>query len=124
MERLKPSPAQAETHPVGGHGQTMSASPFDFVCEKLESVSALSSLEARGTVRLALKQAGFDPRTVSPDEMVVVVRKVLPEELKVRAIDDADGLCEMLATELKSQGFQASSDENAPEAVFRRLGGA
>lgn len=100
-----------------------STTPFDFICEKLEHGTSLSSLEARGTVRLALKQAGFDPRTVSAEQMAVVVRKVLPEELKARAIDDADGVCEMLATELKDQGFRAGSDENAPEAVFRRLGG-
>jgi hypothetical protein len=101
-----------------------STTPFDFVCERLEAGTALSSLEARGTVRLALKQAGFDPRTVGAEEMVVVVRKVLPEELKVRAVDDAEGVCEMLATELKGQEFRDSDDENAPEAVFRRLGGS
>lgn len=100
------------------------SSPFDFVCERLEAASALSSLEARGTVRLALKQAGFDPRTVGAEEMAVVVKKVLPEELRVRAVDDADSLCDMLATELKSQGFLPGEDASAPEAVFRRLGGA
>jgi len=98
--------------------------PFDFVCEKLEAATALSSLEARGTVRLALKQAGFDARGVSAEQMGVVVKKVLPEELKVRAIEDAESLCEMLAAELKGQSFQSASDENAPEAVFRRLGGS
>ena len=98
-------------------------SPFEFLCEKLEAASSLSSLEARGTVRLALKQAGFDPRTVGAQEMAVVVKKILPEELRVRAVDDADSLCEMLSSELKAQGIRDDADENAPEAVFRRLGG-
>lgn len=101
-----------------------STSPFDYVCEQLERISALSNLEARGTVRLALKQAGFEARSVSAEELAVVVKKVLPGELKARAVDDADGVCEMLATELKAGGFAAGTDDNAPEAVFRRLGGA
>ncbi|MDX1649277.1 MAG: hypothetical protein R3263_05420 [Myxococcota bacterium] len=101
-----------------------STSPFDFVCEQLERSSSLSNLEARGTVRLALKQAGFEARNVSAEELAVVVRKVLPAELKARAVDDADGVCEMLATELKAGDFASTSDDNAPESVFRRLGGA
>jgi hypothetical protein len=100
-----------------------STSPFDYVCERLERSSALSSLEARGTVRLALKRAGFDARSVSAEELAVVVTKVLPEELKARAIDDADGVCERLVTELAGGGFRSGADDDAPESVFRRLGG-
>ena len=39
------------------------ARAFDWVCEEVEKKSSLSRLEARGTVRLALKKAGLDAAT-------------------------------------------------------------
>lgn len=101
-----------------------SSNPFEFVCEKLETATSLSSLEARGTVRLALKRAGFDARSVGAEEMAVVARKVLPEELSLRAVADAAELCARIAGELGAGPFRKAPDQSAPEAVFRRLGGA
>ena len=47
----------------------MADSPaFDCVCEKLEEAPPRDRLQARGTVRLALKQAGLDARSVTPDQ--------------------------------------------------------
>ena len=48
------------------------ATAFKRVCGEVEAGTGLSALEARGTVRLALKQAGFDAKSVNPQQMSVV----------------------------------------------------
>jgi hypothetical protein len=94
---------------------------FEFACGELESATSLERLEARGTVRLALKEAGLEARTVAPHQLVAVLTKVLPQELTNRGVEDAEGICRTIAagvSELPDEGAG-----NTPEAVFRRLGG-
>ena len=95
---------------------------FDWTCEALESASQLSRLEARGTVRLALKTAGLQVRSLDPREMKAVLTKILPEELDRRAVADAEGLCSNIAKRLAREDF-ASQTVDTPEEVFARLGG-
>lgn len=97
------------------------SSAFTTLCEELEGTSTLDRLEARGTVRLALKQAGLEASQASASQLVVVVDKILPGELRTRGIDDADSLCGQLATVLKAMPDEESGE--SPEAVFKRLGG-
>jgi hypothetical protein len=61
---------------------------FDRTCEELEERTDLDRLEARGTVRIALKGAGLDGASVDPAQMAIVLRKVLPSELETRGIAD------------------------------------
>ena len=98
------------------------ATAFDWICGELERLTSLDTLEARGTVRLALKEAGLEARSVSPEQLSVVVSRILADELRVRGIDDADEVCESLIIGLKGQQPVSSSDES-PEEVFKRLGG-
>ena len=95
---------------------------FDFVCEQLQQETSLDRLEARGTVRLALKQAGLEARSVTPDQMTVVVDKVLPGELESRGIEQAAALCQQVAQGLSGVDAGEAAVE-APDEVFRRLGG-
>jgi hypothetical protein len=97
------------------------AAAFQRVCSELEILTGLSTLEARGTVRLALKAAGFDAKSVNSEQMSVVVRKVLPGELSLRGIEAGEGLCERIASGLAGCADAASAAES-PEDVFRRLG--
>ena len=92
---------------------------FENVCQGLEAGSSLDRLEARGTVRLALKSAGLDPAHVSSSQMSVVLNRVLPKELEQRGIDDATTLCASLQQNLPSD---AESTGDSPEEVFARLG--
>ena len=46
--------------------------PLQALCEQLESSSTLDRLEARGTVRLALKQAGLEAGQVTASQLVVL----------------------------------------------------
>jgi hypothetical protein len=98
------------------------ARAFAHVSEMLESRTRLSRLEARGTVRLALKDAGLDSSSVTASQMSVVVERVLPGELRSRDVGDADSICRDLVRSLASlPGGEAAE---TPESVFRRLAGA
>ena len=94
---------------------------FNFVCEQLEAGTSLDRLEARGTVRLALKQAGLEARSITPDQMAVVVARILPEELSTRGIENSAGLCASIGADL--QTLEADDVGETPDAVFQRLGG-
>jgi hypothetical protein len=94
---------------------------FAAVCEQLEQASVLDRLEARGTVRLALKQAGLEAGSVTASQLAVVVEKILPGELTTRGVENASSVCSQLASQLKAMPDESTGD--SPEAVFKRLGG-
>ena len=99
------------------------APAFDWVCNELEQQTSLDRLEARGTVRIALKEAGLDARSLTPDQMKVVLDKLLPKELESRGVSNSEGVCRTLASGMASLGGGDSGVET-PEEVFRRLAGA
>ncbi|MEM7409045.1 MAG: hypothetical protein AAF430_02280 [Myxococcota bacterium] len=94
---------------------------FDHASHCLEAETEFDRLAARGTVRLLLKKAGLEPRTVSPREMAVAVEKLLADELRARGVANPDVLCQRLAGELA--GLRDAETPEGPEAVFARLGG-
>ena len=93
---------------------------FRWTCSELEISTGLSTLVARGTVRLALRHAGLLPQEVSGQQMAIVLREVLPQELANRAVADAQRLCSRLADRIVTQNFAGS---DATVDAFRRLGG-
>jgi hypothetical protein len=100
----------------------VSESLFEFVAEELQKRSDLENLEARGTIRLALKSSGLTAREVTREQMVVVIDQIMPRELRVRGVEDPEAVCGELSRAVK--GFEAEGDEPAgrsPEDVFRRL---
>jgi hypothetical protein len=50
---------------------------FDSVCDELERSTGLDRLAIRGTVRLALKSVGLDPKTLTIAEFKLVAEQVL-----------------------------------------------
>lgn len=99
------------------------AAAFEWTCAELERSTSLDRLEARGTVRIALKQSGLDVRAVTPEQMKVVIEKVLPDELRARGIDDSDALCSRIARSIQGQGLADDKLELSPDKIFGRLGG-
>lgn len=95
---------------------------FEFACDQLEARTSLDRLAARGTVRIALKQAGLDARSITPTQMAVVVQKILPIELGSRGIDSVEELCQGILSGLGNIASGPASE--TPDAVFKRLGGA
>lgn len=106
----------------GAPHQVSDAAAFDWLCTELESRSSLDRLEARGTIRIALKQSGLDFRTVTADQIQVVIDKVLPDELRSRGIEHGD-VCAALSLSLKGQDFGGGHAAQSPDEIFRRLGG-
>jgi hypothetical protein len=100
----------------------VSESLFEFVAAELEKRSDLENLEARGTIRLALKSSGLTAGEVTKKQMAVVIDQVMPRELRVRGVEDPEAVCRALSEAI--MGFGADEDESAgasPEDVFRRL---
>ena len=101
----------------------MADSPiFDWICRELEQRTEFSGIETRGTVRIALKKSGLEAATITAAQMQVVVKRVLPEELRRRGQDDGQAVCDGIASRLKDQNLERGDDEKSPEAVFARLG--
>ena len=101
----------------------MTDSPvFDWVCAALARATSFSDIEARGTIRIALKKGGLTAGEVTTAQLQVVVKRVLPEELRRRGCEDGQAICDQLAVELRDQRFESSGQ--TPEDVFTRLGRA
>ncbi len=100
------------------------ARAFDLVCDHLERETALERPAARGTVRLALKEAGFDPENVTPAQMAVVAERVLPAELAALRIENVDSLCADVRSHLDNLPPDEGASSASPEAVFHRIGNA
>lgn len=99
----------------------MADSVFEFVAGELERRTDLTRLEARGTVRLALREGGLDARSVNSDEMAVVLRRVMPRQMRSRGVDDSESVCRAVLDRLAASPIQPAPDAEAPEAIFRRL---
>ena len=98
---------------------------FEWMCGELERSTSLDRLQARGTLRLALKEAGLQARSVTAVQMDAVVRQVLPGELRARGVQDEAAACESLAASLAAadlEGEQGGAE--SPEEIFRRLAGS
>lgn len=99
-------------------------SAFDYVCQEVQRDTGMTDAVARGTVRLAVKEAGLDPEAVGAEQMAVVVEKLLPGELASHRIEGAAELCARVAEGLGRQSFAAAADRmDAAAGVLSRLGG-
>lgn len=100
------------------------SSAFEWLCAALEESTTLERLEARGTVRIALKEAGLEPRSATASELRVVAQKLLPRELRQRGVANEAAVCERLVAGLRVHESQAAAPAaDTPDAIFRRLGG-
>jgi hypothetical protein len=93
---------------------------FEWLCENLEQTTHLDRLEARGTVRLAMKGAGLEPKQVGRDQLQVVLEKLMPSELEGRGVEGSDAVCQALITRLGEIG-EDESTHDSPEAIFARM---
>ena len=94
---------------------------FVWVSSEVAGATTLSDIEARGTVRLALKEAGLEARDVDAKQMRVVLEQVLPQMLDSRGIADAAAICRGMVPRLPRE---AGPSGDSPERVFERLVGS
>ena len=98
---------------------------FDFAAEQLEHHTPLDRLEARGTLRIALKESGLDPKRITPGQLCVILAKVLPRELETRGVKDPAAACDAVTHDLtQSCALTDTSPASDPHEAFRRLGDA
>ena len=95
------------------------AALFDAVAQALQKRTSFDSLQARGTLRLALKDAGLEAKSVTPAQMRVVLERLLASELRSRGVGDADTVCASLLTVVAAIGANARASD-APEDLFVR----
>ena len=95
---------------------------FETACARLEDGGALDRLVARGTIRIVLKAAGLQPKTVTGRELAVAVERLLPAELSARGVREPEPLCASIAEALVAVENRAEDD--TPEAIFARLAGS
>jgi hypothetical protein len=100
----------------------METSLFDFAAQKLEQHTGFSQLEARGTLRIAVKSAGLEPKILTVDELRVVFEKLMPGELEQRGVGDTPNVCAAVMRDLEDAPIaEDDSTSNNPDDVFRRL---
>jgi hypothetical protein len=100
----------------------MAVDLFDFAAERLEQHTSFERLEARGTLRIALKAAGIEPQNLTGAQLQVVFEKVMPGELDSRGVSDVQDVCAALLADLGSAGGGAENASAAnPDEIFRRL---
>ncbi len=97
---------------------------FERAADELERLSRLSRLEARGTLRLALKEAGLLPKTVNTRAILIVLDRILSPLLTRRGVQGAPEICRSIATVVRGLTSETSYDVETPEKVFARIGRA
>ena len=102
----------------------MERSLFELAADLIERNSELDRLEARGALRLALRDAGLRADALGRREIDAVLEKLMPERLAKMGVADAAAVCARVRSEIARSATQAGP---APEAdrdrIFRRLGG-
>ena len=86
------------------------ATAFEFVSEMLERETFFDRLQARGTMRLALRQLGLPARSVTAAQMVALIDEQLAGELETRGVEDAAAVCERLRAQV------LDLEKSSPEA--------
>ena len=97
---------------------------FTLVAETIERSSELDILEARGTVRFALKSAGIAVSSVNAEQMTAVLQKVMPAELQALGVKNAKPLCEEIVRSLKDfESGNGNPENTSSEDGSGRLAG-
>ncbi len=97
------------------------ASVFDLAAEELERHTNWGQLATRGTLRIALKAGGLKPETLTPFQLRVVIKKVLPRELEIRGIEDPLPVCAAVIEAVRNVDTRKIPSD--PDEIFRRLAG-
>jgi hypothetical protein len=96
---------------------------FDIAAERLEESCDMDRLAARGTLRLAVKEAGLDVQNLTIPQLRAVFEKLMPNELEARGVTDAAATCKSVMNDIASAASTADLvTSNSPDEIFKRLG--
>lgn len=103
----------------------MATAIFDIAAEKLEESTNMDRLAARGTLRIALKQAGLDAQNLTIPQLKAVFEKLMPKELEARGVTDAAAACTAVIANIESAASEADlTSANSTDEIFKRLSGS
>ena len=101
----------------------MATDLFDLAAEKLEQTTDMDRLAARGTLRIALKEAGLDAHKLTIPQLRTVFERLMPKELDARGVSDAEATCKAVMDEIAGSADAIDIASSAsPDDVFKRLG--
>jgi hypothetical protein len=101
----------------------MATDLFDLAAERLEHHTDFNRLEARGTLRITLKDAGLKAKNLTLQQLEVVLEKLMPVELERRRVEDAVAICNIVMGEVaRVAGTGDTASSSSADEVFRRLG--
>jgi hypothetical protein len=103
----------------------MATDLFDIAAEKIEGSTDMDRLAARGTLRIALKEAGLDAHKLTIPQLRAVFEKLMPKELDARGVADAAAICKTAADAIERVASETElGTSNSPDEIFKRLGGS
>ena len=89
----------------------------------MEALSPMTAAQSRGTIRIALKKAGLDPASFDASQLKVVLEKVMPNELRVRGIRNAESVCRDLIQALDTSFDPSTPTDDPTDSVIHRIFG-
>jgi hypothetical protein len=102
----------------------MATDLFDLAAEKLEASIDMDRLTARGTLRIALKEAGLDAHKLTVPQLQAVFEKLMPKELDARGFSNTAVTCRSVMEVIARAAETLHIDTSiSPDDVFKRLGG-
>ena len=85
----------------------------------------MDRLAVRGTLRIALKEAGLDPHKLTLPQLRAVFEKLMPKELEARGVSNATAACRTVMDKIAGSADTIDIASSAsPDDVFKRLGGS
>ncbi len=81
----------------------------------------MTRLQARGTLRIVLREAGFEGEVVTARVASTVVSRLLPEALRSRGVADPGPICERIVRELGALAPAPAPTTDTPEDFLHRV---
>ncbi len=103
----------------------MATDLFDIAAENLEGATDMDRLAARGTLRIAVKEAGLDPHKLTVPQLRAVFEKLMPKALDAGGVSNATTACQTVMDEIaRSADASDIASSASPDDIFKRLGGS
>jgi hypothetical protein len=103
----------------------MATNLFDLAAENLEESTDMDRLAARGTLRIALKEAGLDAHKLTTPQLRAVFEKLMPKELDARGVEGAGAICKIAMDTIERVASETElAASSSPDDIFKRLGGS
>jgi len=101
----------------------MASALFNIAAERLEASTDMDRLATRGTLRLALKEAGLEVESLGIAQLRAVFEKLMPKELEARGVSNAAAICRAVMNDVESVASAADlAVADSPDEIFKRLG--